>query len=96
MEDNIKYKIVLKRDICIGALSCSALDPEIWEDTADGKVSIKGGTKIYDDAGEIKEEFIIIDELKDARMDGAMSCPVLAIEVFKLENGTEKKIYPKD
>ncbi len=96
MENNIKYKIVFKRDICIGALACSAIDPELWKETPDGKVTIEGGTKIYDENGEIKEEFIILDELKDVRMDGAMSCPVLAIEVYKIKDGVETKMYPKE
>jgi ferredoxin len=95
-QENVKYKIVLKRDACIGARGCSALDPELWEDTPDGKVSIKGGTKILDENGEIKEEYIILDELKDVRMDGAMSCPVLVIHVYKIKDGVETMIYPKE
>ncbi len=92
----IQYKIVFKRDLCIGALACSALDPQLWEETPDGKVSIIGGEKVYNDHGEIIEEYIILDELKDENMDGAMSCPVLAIEVYKLEDGeVVEKLYPK-
>lgn len=94
MED-IKYKILFKRDICIGALACSAIDPDLWEETPDGKVSIIGGTKVYDENGEIKEEFILIDKLKDENLDGAMSCPVLAIEIYKIQDGEETKMYPK-
>jgi len=91
----VKYKIVFKRDVCIGALSCSAIDPDLWEETPDGKVSIKGGTKITNEKGEVVEEFIILDELKGERMDGAMSCPVLAIEIHKITDGKEEKIFPK-
>ncbi len=92
----IQYKIVFKRDLCIGALACSALDPQLWEETPDGKVSIIGGEKVYNDHGEIIEEYIILDELKDENMDGAMACPVLAIEVYKLEDGeVVEKLYPK-
>ena len=91
-----QYKIVFKRELCIGALACSALDPQLWEETPDGKVSIIGGEKVYNDHGEIIEEYIILDELKDENMDGAMSCPVLAIEVYKLEDGeVVEKLYPK-
>ncbi len=92
---DIKYKIVFKRPLCIGALSCSAIDPDLWQETADGKVTIKGGTKIYDEKGEVVEEYIILDELKGERMDGAMSCPVLAIEVYKVTDGPEEKLFPK-
>ena len=93
----VQYKILFKRPMCIGALACSALDPEIWEETPDGKVSIIGGQKVYDESGEVKEEFIILDELADARMDGAMSCPVLAIEIYKLIDGeVAEKLYPKE
>lgn len=95
MNEQVKYKIVFKRDLCIGALSCSAIDPELWEETPDGKVSIIGGTKVYDESGEIKEEWIMLDELKDERMDGAMSCPVLAIEIYKIVDGVETKMYPR-
>jgi len=93
--ESVKYKIVFKRDLCIGALACSAIDPELWEETADGKVTIKGGTKVYDENGEVKEEWIILDALKEERMDGAMSCPVLAIEIYEIKDGVEKKLYPK-
>lgn len=90
-----KYKIVFKRTICIGALACSAIDPELWEETPDGKVTIKGGTKVYNDKNEVIEEFIVLDELKGERMDGAMSCPVLAIEIYKITDGKEEKLFPK-
>ncbi len=94
--EKIQYKIVFKRDICIGALSCAALDPALWQETPDGKVTIKGGEKIKNDAGEVTEEYIILDELQDENLDGAMSCPVLAIEVYKLKNGeVVEQIYPK-
>jgi len=94
---DVKYKILLKRPVCIGALSCSALDPKIWEETPDGKVSIIGGEKVKNEAGEVIEEYIILDELEDERLDGAMSCPVLAIEIYKLHpDGKEEKIFPKD
>ena len=92
----VKFKVVFKRDICIGALACSALDPALWEQTDDGKVSIIGGEKVKNDVGEVIEEFIILDELKDENMDGAMACPVLAIEIFKIEDGVEEKIFPKN
>jgi ferredoxin len=92
---DIKYKIVFKNPLCIGALACSAIDPEIWEPTPDGKVTIKGGQKVLNDKGEVVEEFIILDELPVTRMDGAMSCPVLAIEIYKIKDGKEEKLYPK-
>ena len=97
MEDKIQYKIVFNREGCIGALACSALDPELWEETPDGKVSIIGGEKVKNDIGEVVEEYIYLDELKDERVDGAMACPVLVIEIYKLKNGeVVKKIYPED
>lgn len=96
-EEKIQYKVVFKRDICIGALACSALDPGLWEETPDGKVSIRGGHKIENEQGEVVEEYIILDQLKDENMDGAMACPVLAIEIYKLKNGeVVQKMYPKE
>jgi ferredoxin len=95
MEDKIQYKVVLKRDACIGALACSAIDPSLWENSEDGKVNIIAGEKVME-GDEIKEEYIILDELKDENMDGAMSCPVLAIEIYKLKNGEViEKMYPQ-
>ena len=91
----IKYKIVFKKDLCIGALTCSAIDPDFWIPADDGKVTIKGGTKVLDENGEVKAEFIILDDLPSDRMDGAMACPVLAIEVYKITDGVEEKIFPK-
>lgn len=96
-EEKVQYKVFFKRDVCIGALACSALDPSLWENTEDGKVSIIGGEKILGENGEIVSESIILDELKDENMDGAMGCPVLAIEIYKMINGKEvEKIFPKE
>lgn len=96
MSEKIQYKVIFKRSICIGALACSALDPKLWEETEDGKVSIIGGSKYFNEAGD-EEESVILDELKDENMDGAMACPVLAIEIYKMINGeVVSKVYPRD
>jgi ferredoxin len=59
-------KIEIKRDICIGAATCSAIAPDVFDLDAEMKAVIKN-------AQGAPEETI---------MDAAKSCPTLAIYIY--------------
>ena len=59
-------KIEIKRDICIGAATCSAIAPDVFELDAAMKAIVK-------DPNGAPEETI---------MDAAKSCPTLAIYIY--------------
>lgn len=80
-----KYKVILDRNLCIGAAACEIAAPKFWEiDKEDGKANLKGGGKIE---GQHEKFEIIIDE-KDYKIakDSAEVCPVAGcIVVEELE-----------
>lgn len=59
-------KIEVKRDTCIGAATCSAIAPTVFELDAELKATVKNPTGA-------PEETI---------MDAAKSCPTLAIYIY--------------
>ncbi len=59
-------KIEIKRDICIGAATCSAIAPDVFELDAEMKAVVKNQQGA-------PEETI---------MDAAKSCPTLAIYIY--------------
>ena len=59
-------KIIVDRDLCIGAGPCVIFAPETFELDSEGKAIVK-------DLGVDTDEQI---------MSAAMSCPVLAIKIF--------------
>ncbi len=65
--DGKKIKVIIRRDVCIGAGSCHALAPETFDLDEEGLVifSAQNGKNTLDDI-----------------MAGAQSCPVFAIEIF--------------
>src|SRR3989338_8369803 len=77
-----KYKIEFDREVCIGALACTAVAEHFWPRSEDGKVDLTGAT--YNE--QTKKWELIIDE-KDFQInqDAADSCPVEAIKLIKLE-----------
>lgn len=83
-----KYKIVLKRNECIGAGPCIAVAPEFWtlNEAQDGRVDIiagKGPTKL-----ENGDQEIIIDETDlEENMEAAEGCPVNVIHIYDVETG---------
>lgn len=69
----MKYKVKLRRDICIGAASCVAMAPKAFS---------------LDNEGKVKEEATINDVADDVILAAAQSCPVDAI-VIEDENGNQ-------
>ncbi|MEK6948704.1 MAG: ferredoxin [Nanoarchaeota archaeon] len=78
-----KYKIEFDRDVCIGALACTAVAEHLWPRAQDGKVDLTGAT--YNE--QTKKWELIIDE-KDYAIskDSADVCPVEAIKIVKIED----------
>ena len=68
-----KYKITIKRDLCIGAASCSAIAPNTFALDDKNLVLIK--------EGEWDEDELILA--------AAQSCPVFAIIIEDLETGKQ-------
>lgn len=68
-----KYKIVIKRDICIGAATCRAVAPGTYELDAENKAIV------IDEAGDDPEEILL----------AAQGCPTTAIFIFDNETGEQ-------
>ncbi len=66
-----KYRIIIKRDLCIGAASCVAIAPNTFDMDGDNIAVIK--------EGEWDEEELILA--------AAQSCPVFAIIIEDAETG---------
>ncbi len=87
----MKYKIVIKRNLCQSAATCVAMAPDIYKLDDEFKAvltsdehSQEGDDWTYElDADEKRLKQIIT---------GAEACPYNAIEVY---NDKGKKIYPK-
>lgn len=81
-------KVKVDRDLCIGAASCVALLPEVFELDEEGKAVIKRlqGDKTSDwtDYSNLSAEAQMI-------LEAARSCPTNAI-IIEDDNG--KQIYP--
>ncbi len=84
MDSNKRYKIIYKKNECIGAFACVAAEPKHWEedgdsDKADLVEGIHEGEEVY-----IK----YLDEL-DNNLEAAQSCPVNCIHIIDQETGEE-------
>ena len=84
----VKYKIEFDRELCIGALACTAVAEKFWPRADDGKVDLSGAK--YNE--ETKKWELIIDE-KDYEInkDAAEVCPVDAIKIIKIEDQDTKQ-----
>jgi ferredoxin len=68
-----KYKVKVVRDLCIGAASCLAFSPTVFELDADKKAVILEGA----------------DDTEDNLMLAAQSCPTKAIILVDAETGEQ-------
>lgn len=75
-------KIIIDRDLCIGAAPCAALLPEIFELDEEGKAVL---TKEAEE--KLKNGEITLKQVVEA----AKSCPVTAISVF---DDKGEQVYP--
>ena len=87
------YKIKVDRDLCIGAASCIAVAPKVYELDNEGKAVIlkKDGSKTSDYV-----EYKDIDDTEENILYSAKSCPVNAIIIVEVDDsGKEiRKIWP--
>ncbi|MBN1386096.1 ferredoxin [Candidatus Woesearchaeota archaeon] len=75
----MKYKIVHRKDECIGCGACVAADPAHWKMNSENKAELIGAKKV----GETEESIIDEKEVDDVRQ-AAEVCPVRIIEVRKV------------
>ena len=89
-----KYKVKVDRDLCIGAGSCVAVAPKVYELDSEGKAVIlkKDGTKTseftnYEDTDGTEQE----------HLNAAKSCPVDAIIIVEVDDqGKEiRQVWPE-
>ncbi len=80
-----KYKIEFDRELCIGAIACTAVAESFWPRADDGKVDLANAT--YNE--ETKKWELIIEE-KDYGMnkEAAEVCPVDAIVITEIDEET--------
>ncbi len=81
-----KYKIVYDRDICIGAASCVAVNPDRWQLDPQNKAILSEG-KQTDKPNIFERE--IDDSTFQADLDAAKSCPVNCIHIIDLKTGKQ-------
>lgn len=72
-----KYKIIFKRDECIGCSACAAVNPKDWEMKEDAK------SHLINSNLENGEEKIELEDNLDDNLDAADSCPVNCIQIIK-------------
>lgn len=80
------YKIEFDRELCIGALACTAVAPDFWPRAEDGKVDLTGAT--YNETTK-KWELTIEEKDFEINKESAEVCPVEAIKVTKIEKLNE-------
>lgn len=88
-----KYKVKVDRNLCIGAATCVAVAPKVFELDSEGKAVIlkKDKTKTLDFV-----DYVEIDDTEENILNAAKSCPVDAIIIVEVdEQGKEvRQIWP--
>lgn len=77
-----KYRILYKKNECIGAFACVAADPDTWKQVED-KADLIGGLEVKDEEEVYYKD---VDDLGN-NMEAAQSCPVNCIHIIDLETG---------
>lgn len=86
-------KVKVDRDLCIGAASCVAVAPKVFELDSEGKAVIKKKD------GSATSDFVSysdIDDTEDTILNSAKSCPVDAIVIVEVDDtGKEiRQVWP--
>lgn len=76
-----KYSVLFNRNDCIGCGACTAVSPDFWSMTDDGKSTLKGSKKTG-----INEEKTIDDKEFSSTKEAAEACPVNVIHITNLSN----------
>ena len=76
-----RYKIIYKRNECIGAFACVAAEPKEWAENEDNKADLVEGIH--------EGEEVYIKELDDLgnNLEAAQSCPVNCIHIIDQQTG---------
>lgn len=87
----IKY-LMVDRDLCIGAASCIAVYPQVFELDEDNKAVImqKTGMRTSEKTDVSMLEVSVVDD--DLLLLAAQSCPTAAIYLFDEEGN---QVYPE-
>lgn len=87
------YKVKVDRDLCIGAASCTAVSPNVFDLDGEGKAVIKkkDATSTSDWVHQAD-----IDAPAEEVLNAAKSCPVDAIVIVEVDEvGNEvKQVWP--
>jgi len=78
-----KYKVEFDRELCIGALACTAIAPDFWPRSKDGKVDLTGA--VFNEETK-KWELEIEEKDFEINKESADVCPVEAIKIIKLDD----------
>ena len=87
-----KYKIEFDRELCIGAVACTAVAPDFWPTSDDGKVDLVNAT--YNEETK-KWELIIEEKDFEVNKESAEVCPVEAIKITKIDEIEKQEIENK-
>ena len=89
-----KYKVKVDRDLCIGAGSCVAVAPKVYELDEEGKAVFlkKDGTKTSD-----LTNYEDLNDTEQNILNSAKSCPVNAIVIVEVDDqGNEiRQVWPQ-
>ena len=86
----MKLRIVVDPDLCIGAASCVTIAPDVFTLNVENKAEVLDHGQTPD--GPAYERTVEVNEQElEQIIEGAKSCPTLAITVFD-EQGTQ--LYP--
>lgn len=85
-------RIIVDRDLCIGAASCVVIAAKTFGLDQEGKVFIlnekKGASKSTDEGKVVESDDTPAMDVRDIIIEGARSCPVAAIKLYE-DDGTE-------
>jgi ferredoxin len=104
MEERIKCRFKVARNKCIAVSACIVAEPDIYFLDDEAKAVIKKPltfeefVEITRNQDEYKDEWVTVETTErgfQRIVESAQTCPVLAIEVEKLENEEWVKVYPE-
>ena len=99
MDQKIKYRFKVDRDLCIPVMACVVAEPDVYELDDDGKAVVKSNLGLQ----ELRElsrsgDWVVVESSVstfERILDSAKVCPVLAIIVEKEVDGRWQRVYPR-
>ena len=100
MDQKIKCRFKVDRDLCIAVSACIVAEPDIYilDDEAKAVVKNLDLEDIKEVAREDNHGWVTVETTEkgyDRIVDSARTCPVLAIIVERFENGEWTQVYPE-